>query len=71
MHLTDEEKQALRDGRPVRVQTDGLDCVVLRTDFYEQLIGYEDSDVDPRELYPLVDRVMREDAAGDPALMSY
>lgn len=63
MQLTDEQKQDIREGRPVRITEPDLELVVVRADLYERLkslMGNQE-DVDPGETYPLVDEVMRED----------
>ncbi len=44
----------------------------MRADQFERVKGFlEEYDFDPREAYPLVERVMREDDANDPTLESY
>jgi hypothetical protein len=48
--------------------------VLMRAEHYEKVkfvFEHEDRDFDPREAYPFVERVMREDDASDPALSSY
>jgi hypothetical protein len=74
MQLSVEQKNAVQMGEPVRVHdadTD-LDWVVLRADVFDRIRGiYARADVDPRELYPLIDETMAEDDAHDPLLESY
>lgn len=51
----------------------GLECVLVRADVFARVQDLLDDDADfsPHEAYPLVDRVMPEDDAGDPALEGY
>ncbi len=75
MNLTNEQVQAIREGSHVRVVPPevGEECVVLRSDAYERIKGlvYDDSEADPAGFYPLVNAIMAEDDANDPALDSY
>ena len=74
--ITPEQRQAIEqagDG-PARVVDPETNTayVLLRADLYERyktLFGEDDFDV--REMYPFIDRVMREDDASDPALEGY
>ena len=45
IELTEEQRNSIRDGLPVRVAEDGNHYVVLRADVYERLAGagYDDS----------------------------
>ena len=46
--------------------------VLIRAEQYEKVRALlEEEDFDPREAYPFVDEVMREDDALDPTLDSY
>jgi hypothetical protein len=52
MNLTQEQHAAVRSGEAVRVDEDGLPCVVLRADVYERLkhLLLDDSDWSEAEL---------------------
>jgi hypothetical protein len=75
--IIDDLQQAIEEHgtRPVHLidRTTKAEYVILRADQYEKVkILFEDEgSLDPRETYPLVDRVMRDDDAGDPSLASY
>jgi hypothetical protein len=75
MQLTQEQLQAVRSGEPITVSDPeiGPECVLVRADVFSRVkdLLYDDADFSPREGYPLVDRVMAEDDADDPALESY
>ncbi|WLD13250.1 hypothetical protein [Planctellipticum variicoloris] len=75
MQLTREQLQAVRSGEPITVNDPeiGPECVLVRADVFTGMKGllYDDSEFSPREAYPLVDRLMAEDDADDPALESY
>jgi hypothetical protein len=45
IELTDEQRNSIRDGLPVRVVEDGNQYVLLRADVYQRLAeaGYDDS----------------------------
>jgi hypothetical protein len=76
--LSDDLRQAIEqegDG-PIHLvdTTTDVHYVLLRADQYEKVKAVferEEHDFDPREAYPFVDEVMREDDANDPALESY
>jgi len=72
--LTDELRQAIeeRGGAPLYL-VDATDnhYVLMRADQYEKVKGlFEGDDLDPREMYPLIDEVMKEDW-DDPAMDIY
>jgi hypothetical protein len=76
--FSDDLRQALEQAgsRPLHVvdATTKAHYVLLRIDQYEKVKAVferEDQDFEPREAYPFVDEVMREDDANDPALGSY
>ncbi|HTN03976.1 MAG TPA: hypothetical protein VL132_18955 [Planctomycetaceae bacterium] len=75
MQLTREQLQAVRSGEPMTVNDPEIrpECVLVRADVFARVkdLLYDDADFSPREAYPLVDRVMAEDDADDPALESY
>jgi hypothetical protein len=56
MILSADQLSAIQRGSPVPINLDGTDCVVLRKDLYDKVKGliYDDSEVDPREMYPAV-----------------
>jgi hypothetical protein len=77
--LSPEQQQALaaHAGQPIEVEDPDTRAkyVLVRLEIYEQLqktAGYDDSgDVDPRAVSLLVDHVLAEDDAADPALKHY
>lgn len=77
IELTEPQRRALRAAgeAPVRfIDPDtSEEYVALRADVYTRLqrLAYDDSDFDPREAYPFVDRVMARDDANDPHLEEY
>ncbi|MDX1970230.1 MAG: hypothetical protein SFV23_23860 [Planctomycetaceae bacterium] len=62
LNRSTEHRQALERGQPVAVTETftQIACVVLRADVFEQIRKLL-PDFDPREAYPAVDEVMRED----------
>jgi len=73
--LSDEQRQALRetaDAGPVRVvdPLTNTEFILVRADVYQQMQGLLD-EFDPRQAYPFVDEVLREDDEHDPSLASY
>ena len=44
MQLTKKQERAVENGRPVRLRTDGLDCVVIRADLYDRVASLFDID---------------------------
>ena len=76
--FSDDLRQAIeKEGsRPVHLvdAATNVRYVLMRADQYERVkavFEHEDRDFDPREAYPFVDEVMREDDANDPTLASY
>lgn len=73
--LTDDQRHAIEahGGTPVYLVDAATNAtyVLLRAEQYEKvkaILG--DDEIDPREMYPLVDEVMREDWE-DPAMDAY
>jgi hypothetical protein len=76
--LSDDLRQAIEkgDGSPLLIvdADTNLRYVLMRAEQYEKVkavFEHDDRDFDPREAYPFVEAVMREDDANDPALASY
>lgn len=71
MNLTADQWKALERGQEVRVTNPDspVECVVIRADVYDRVKGLP-PDFDPRETYPAVDEVMREDWS-DPKMAEY
>jgi len=76
--LSDDLRQAIEKegGNPLHLVdvTTNVRYVLMWADQYEKVkavFEHEDRDFDPREAYPLVEEVMREDDANDPTLSSY
>jgi hypothetical protein len=77
-NLSDDLRHAFEQGggSPVHLvdATTNERYVLMRADQYEKvkaIFECEEQDFDPREAYPFVDEVMRDDDANDPALESY
>jgi len=75
--LTPDQRQAIeeRHGKPVYIVDADTQrtYVLLPAEQYDRIKAvFEDAgEADPREAYPLVDEVMREDDDEDPALAHY
>jgi hypothetical protein len=76
--LSDDLRQAIEQegDSPIHLvdATTNVHYVLLRADQYERvkaILEREEDDFDPREAYPFIDDVMREDDADDPTLESY
>ena len=46
MHLSDQQKSALRNGEAVRTHDNDLECVVMRADVYDRVKQLLDSNSD-------------------------
>jgi hypothetical protein len=66
-------RQAVAIGTPVEVFDPSTHEIyyLLSADQYQKLSASQLTDFDPRQTYPLVDRVMAEDDLNDPLLDSY
>ena len=75
MNLTVEQLEAVREGEAIAISDPeiGPECVLLRADVFARVknLIYDDTDFDPREAYPMINEIMREDDANDPWLESY
>ena len=71
MKLTDSEKQAVQQGKPVEFHEDGVDCVILRADLFERYRRQMSETLAPEVVAQVVDETMTEVDAGDPLLDSY
>ena len=76
--LSDDLRQAIEKerGSPVHLVDAATNehYVLMRADQYEKVkavFEHDDHDFDPREAYPFVEEVMRDDDANDPTLSSY
>jgi hypothetical protein len=73
--LTDEQRHAIEEcgGKPLYLvdAATNTTCVLIRAEQFETLATFLDEPFDPREAYPLVDRVMQQDDASDPTFASY
>ncbi len=75
-NLTDDQRQAIEEhgGTPIPLfdATTNSNYVLIRADQFEKVRALlEDVEFDPREVYPFIDEVMRDDDALDPTLESY
>jgi hypothetical protein len=66
-------KQAIQVGTPVEVVDPATNerFYLLTADQFHAIAARVTSDVDPREAYPMIERLMAEDDASDPLLDSY
>jgi len=71
MELTETEKQALRQGEPLRFQDEDVQCVVLRADLFERFHGLFSETLPSMVVTKLIDETMAEEDASDPLLDSY
>jgi hypothetical protein len=76
LNLTDDQRRAIEEqaGTPIPFFDAATNTryVLLRADQYEKVRALlEAEDFHPRETYPFIDEVMREDDALDPTLESY
>jgi hypothetical protein len=73
IELTEAQRQEIRGPEtPVLDPDTEQEYVLVRKDVYVRLRKGEVEDYfDPREFYPLVDRIMARDDANDPCLESY
>ena len=71
LSLTVEQCKALQSGEsvPVTESETQLECVVIRADLYER-VKVLLSGLDPRDAYPAIDQVFREDWS-DPKMAEY
>ncbi len=76
--LSDDLRQAIEKegGSPLHLvdAATNVHYVLMRADQYEKVkavFEHDDRDFDPREAYPFVEQVMREEDANDPTLSSY
>jgi len=74
-NLTDQQRQALHeanDAGPITVFDPATNTpyVLLRADVFEELQGWM-REVEPQDVYPLMDLIMAEDDAHDPTLATY
>jgi hypothetical protein len=72
IELTDVQRQALQEPEtPVLDPWTKQEYVLVRKEVYARMRAEAVEDFNPREFYPLVDRIMASDDAGDPTLESY
>lgn len=71
MKLSDEEKQALEQGKPVEFADGALHCVVVRADLFHRFSRLLDSELPAMVVSELVDGTMADFDADDPLLTSY
>ena len=73
--LSPEQKQAIDQAgdAPIRITDPDSDAsfVLIRAEVYERMLVAAEGDLDPREFYPAIDRIMAEDDAQDPYLSIY
>jgi len=74
MVLSEQDHQALQNGEPVSTHVNGIECVVLRRDVYDQIqrvLTMDDAPLDADTIYDLIEENMAATDADDPALESY
>ena len=66
-------KQAVQQGMPVEVVDPATNEVyyLISAEQFQNMHSVRSGDLDPREGYPFVEKVMAEDDANDPLLDSY
>ena len=65
MNLSSDQFRLLADGNPVRVSEQGLECVVVRSDVYEQLQMAVAEEWTPDEMRRIAERTFDDaDSAG-------
>jgi hypothetical protein len=73
--LSEEQRRAVEELEGGTAQlvdpTTGVAYALVRADVYARWREAFEDEFDPREAYPLVDRVMAEDDAHDPHLHEY
>ncbi len=69
MILSVNQRKAVQQGEAVPVTVNETECVVIRKDVYEKITQrtYDDSEVDVREAYPLMDAVAKREGWDDPS----
>ena len=69
MILSVDQRKAVQQGAAVPVTVDETECVVIRKDVYEKITQrtYDNSEVDVREAYPLMDAVAKQEGWDDPS----
>ena len=72
-HLDKELQAAVGQGTPVEVVDPATQQVyyLISAEQFQKFKAVLSEDFDPREAYPVVDKVMAEDDANDPLLDSY
>lgn len=71
--LAKELQQAVGGGTPVEVIDPATQQVyyLISAEQFQKMRSAISGDFDPREAYPLIEKVMAEDDANDPLLASY
>ena len=67
MTFTVQQREAVETGGTVPINIDGIDCVVVRADIFNQLkkvVEYDDRELQPEQFYPAV--VEAWDSDGSP-----
>jgi hypothetical protein len=66
-------RAAVEEGTPVEVVDQATHRVyyLISAEQFQRMSSVLSDELDPRELYPMIDRVMAEDDACDPLLESY
>jgi hypothetical protein len=73
VRLDNSLREAAEAGTPVEVVDPDTNRVyyLISAEQFQRMAATLSGDFDPRELYPMIDRVMAEDDAKDPLLDSY
>ncbi|HYT90175.1 MAG TPA: hypothetical protein VEL76_15815 [Gemmataceae bacterium] len=72
IELTKEQRQELNRPEPMALDPETKEeYVLVRKEVYARLRAVLEDDFNPRDFYPLVDRLMAADDANDPTLESY
>jgi hypothetical protein len=73
MNLTEQQKEAVRNGEAVRVRDDGLECVVVRADVYDRVrqLLYADTDWTDDELRNALAKSAEANGWNEPQMTAY
>jgi hypothetical protein len=65
MNLSFDQRSSLEKGEPVRVEENGLECVIVRAGVFEHISNHAKDDWTTEEMWPLAVRTFDDaDSAG-------
>ena len=74
MQLSMQQKQAIENGEAVRIDAEGIDCVLLRRDVYDQVrqrLGCDDGSLTAKERQFLLQQAAERAGWNDPEMSVY